>query len=157
MVGQQKENELERKATVRNADDMEAIRKLLAQYCHLLDDLRMEEWGELFCEDAVWTARTFHFEGRAAIVRGVRTLEPDQPGKVRHLTFLPLIELNGDEAHCWADTIALRTADQNNQITTVGRYHDVLRREGGRWRFARRLFVFSGEMPPAGVRPSPGL
>ncbi|GIT00235.1 MAG: hypothetical protein CM1200mP26_19470 [Acidimicrobiales bacterium] len=36
------------------SDDESAIRRLLADYCHLLDDGRFDEWIALFDEDIVF-------------------------------------------------------------------------------------------------------
>lgn len=134
-----------------------AVQDVHARYGQLVDDRRFEDLGTLFCEDAVWQAEPFRHEGRAAIVAGFEEIEPPRPGMVRHLTFSPVIEADGDEVHAWADAIALQVAapGEPSAIVAVGRYHDVLRREDGRWRFARRLFVYSGQPVPDGVRQPP--
>ena len=128
-----------------SAETMLAIQQLHARYGQLVDDRRFEDLGELFCEDAVWEADPIRFEGRAAIVAGFEQIEPPEPGMVKHLTFAPVI--------AWADAIAL-TVGKPGEVSTVvavGRYHDVLRKEGGCWRFAHRVFVYSQQPLPDGA------
>ena len=134
-----------------------SIQKLHARYGQLVDDRRFEDLGALFCEDAIWAAEPIRFEGRAVIVAGFEQIEPPRPGMVRHLTFNPVIEGDGDEVHAWADAIALQVGapGEVSSIVAVGRYHDIIRKGDGRWRFARRLFVYSQQPLPEGVRPTP--
>jgi hypothetical protein len=137
-----------------------AIQRVLALYALLLDDLRFEEWGELFCEHATWTATwggtSQTFEGRHQIVEGLRAIEPKKAGAVRHCPLAFVIDVNGSEAFCWSDAIVFSIAPEANVVVSVGRYHDILRHEGGRWRFLQRVFVPSGDPLPAGIRPCPG-
>jgi hypothetical protein len=131
------------------------IQTLLIHYCQLLDDQRFEEWAELFCEDAIWMFGSYRFEGRSNIAEGLRRLEPPRPGMIRHLTFSPLIHFEGEEAYSWADNIALGISAEGIRIISTARYHDVLRREGGRWRFYRRVSVASGMPVPEGIPLTP--
>src|SRR3954471_15632221 len=89
-------------------DDIHAIQDVILLYGQLLDDLRMEDWGRLFTDDAVWAMPGFVFEGRAAIIKGVRAMEPDRPGYVKHLAFAPVIRFGGkDRARAWTDLLFL--------------------------------------------------
>ena len=124
------------------ADTILAIQRTIGLYGQLLDDLRMEEWGRLFTEDAVWTMPCVRLAGRDRIARGVRKLEPDTPGLVRHLAFVPVIEIDSaDKARAWTDFLFLARdsiADPWN-LLLAGRYCDVLVREEGMWRFRQRV------------------
>src|SRR3990172_10434988 len=104
------------------------IERVLALYGQLLDDLRMEEWGDLFTKDAVWSIPGRSFRGRDAIVRGVRAMEPHTPGRVKHVVFTPVVELDGaDAARSWSDLLAfVRNEDDTWRIAAVGRYVDRL-------------------------------
>lgn len=133
------------------------IQRLLTLYGHLIDDLRMQEWGELFCRDATWTFGPYHFVGRDSIVAGVGAMEPKRAGAVRHLTLAPILDFEDHDVYSWADAIALVVGLQTSQIVAVGRYHDILREVDGRWRFFRRIFIPSGEPVPPGTRPSPAV
>jgi 3-phenylpropionate/cinnamic acid dioxygenase small subunit len=125
-------------------------------YTHLIDDLRMREWGDLFCTDATWSAFGTTFVGRANIVTGVTAMEPERPGMVRHVTYPAVLEFDGEQVHSWANAMALVVKEDGATIVSVGRYYDVMRKREGRWRFFSRTYVQSGHPLPAGVRPCPG-
>jgi SnoaL-like protein len=122
-------------------DSVYEIQRLIALYGQLLDDLRLEEWGELFTEDAVWSLPTVSFHGRAGIVKGVGAMEPGEPGHVKHFTFTPIIEFEDDHhAHAWTNLLALaKSAKGAWMIAAAGRYYGTLEFSGGRWRFKSRI------------------
>ena len=118
------------------------IGRTIALYGQLVDDLRYDTWGELFTDDAVSAMPGRTFEGREAIVREVRAMEPDEPGIVRRLYFTPVIEFDSPtSARAWTDfiTIARVGDDRRPAVGTVGRYCDELVESGDRWLFARRV------------------
>ncbi|MFO0690273.1 MAG: nuclear transport factor 2 family protein [Myxococcota bacterium] len=134
----------------------EAIRRLMAIYAQLLDSKRLEEWGQLFTPDAVFQVWGQVWRGRDAIVAGIGGMQPDLPGK--HVILTPVVDLNGpDRARAWTDLSAFATTDEGISIATIGRYHDELVRQDGRWRFARRVVVMAREALPEGVEPSPAF
>jgi hypothetical protein len=117
----------------------DAIGRLVALYGQLLDDLRLEEWGGLFTEDAIWRIPSVTFEGRSAIVEGVGAMEPPTTGKVKHLSFPPVIDFeSATKARVWTDQIALHCPEETWLVTAAGRYYDVVVFDGQRWRFASR-------------------
>jgi len=142
-----------------DSESLEAIRRLMAIYAQLLDSKRITEWAELFSEDAVFQVWGQTWRGRKAIADGIGGMQPDSPGK--HIILTPVIDLQGpDRALVWTDLSAFSSATdakgkQTISIATIGRYHDELVRQGGRWRFARRVVVMAGEATPEGVAPSP--
>jgi hypothetical protein len=95
-------------------------------------------------------------------------MQPEAPGK--HVILTPVIDLVGpDRALVWTDLSAFSSASAPSRgaasagvaapgeisIATIGRYHDEVVRQGGRWRIARRVVVMAGEALPEGVAPSP--
>jgi uncharacterized protein (TIGR02246 family) len=133
---------------------LESIRRLIAIYAQLLDSGRIAEWGELFTRDAVFQVWGKTYRGRAEIVSGIGGMQPEIPGK--HVCLAPVIDLLGsDHARAWTDLSAFATAQEGIRIATIGRYHDELVREDGRWRFARRTVVMAGEALPPETAPSP--
>jgi uncharacterized protein (TIGR02246 family) len=138
-------------------ETLEAIRRLMAIYAQLLDSKRIDEWGELFTEDAVFAVWGQTWRGRAAIVAGIGGMQPDFPGK--HVILTPVIDLLGpDRARVWTDLSAFSTGkDGAISIATIGRYHDEVVKQGGRWRYAQRIVVMAGEKLPDGVAPSPAF
>ena len=128
------------------SNDESAIRRLLADYCHLLDDGRFDEWIALFDEDVVFVVMGHRLRGRDDVRSFIEpTQQEDDRG--RHILSEPVIEVDGDTALVATDYVFVSRA---NTILSTGRYLDVMRRAPDRWRFASREIVFSGE-PPLGV------
>ena len=125
------------------SNDESAIRRLLADYCHLLDDGRFEEWIALFDEDVVFVVMGNRLRGRDDVRSFIEpTQQEDDRG--RHMLGEPVIEGDGDTARVATDYVF---ASRANTILSTGRYLDVMRRAPDRWRFASREIVFSGETP----------
>ena len=142
-----------------SADTILAIQRTIGLYGQLLDDLRMEEWGRLFTEDAVWTMPVVRLEGRDRIARGVRKMEPDTPGLVRHLAFVPVIALDGDDAaRAWTDFLFLARDSLADpwKLLLAGRYCDILVHDEGNWRFSQRVCDYDpANRPTVPFEPSP--
>ena len=152
-------------------EEREAIRRLMAIYAQLLDSKRIVEWGQLFTEDAVFAVWGMSWKGRESIVSGIGGMQPEAPGK--HVILTPVIDFVApDRALAWTDLSAFSSANVPStsgsgganpgvaapgeiSIATIGRYHDELVKQGGRWRIARRVCVMAGEALPDGVAPSP--
>jgi ketosteroid isomerase-like protein len=119
------------------------IRRTLAEYCQLLDDGRFDEWVEVFTEDVVLTVMGQVARGRAAVRQ---LIEPVQQADARgrHVLSEPLISVDGDTATAVTDYCFIAPY---LQITSAGRYYDVLVRDGDRWRISVREIVFVGESP----------
>jgi uncharacterized protein (TIGR02246 family) len=135
-------------------NDYEAIRRLIALYGQLLDSRRFDDWAQLFTSDASFTVWGRTYRGRREIEREIAGMQPEQPGK--HVVLQPVIDLRGpDEARAWTDLSAFASGKDGYSIATVGRYHDHVVRQAGRWRFASRVIVMAGDAVPAGVEPTP--
>lgn len=121
--------------------ESEQIRKTLSQYAIFLDDGRVEDFLDLFTEDAVFTADEFAYVGREQI-RTELAAKKRRAGK--HMPFPALIEFeSATEARAWSDFIRVKIETLGDPtswtLTSIGRYYDQLvRGEDGRWRFARR-------------------
>ena len=125
------------------SDDELAIRRLLADYCHLLDDGRFDEWIALFDEDVVFVVMGNRLRGRDDVRSFIEpTQQEDARG--RHMLGEPVIEVDGDTARVATDYVF---ASRANTILSTGRYLDVMRRAPDRWCFASREIVFSGDIP----------
>ncbi len=139
-----------------DAETLEAIRRLMAIYAQLLDSKRIAEWGQLFTDDALFQVWGQTWRGRAAIEAGIGGMQPELPGK--HIVLTPVVDLQGpDRALVWTDLSAFASAKDGISIATIGRYHDELVKQGGRWRIAKRVVVMAGESLPDGVAPSPSF
>ena len=125
------------------SNDESAIRRLLADYCHLLDDGRFDEWIALFDEDVVFVVMGNRLRGRDDVRSFIEpTQQEDARG--RHMLGEPVIEVDGDTARVATDYVF---ASRANTILSTGRYLDVMRRAPDRWCFASREIVFSGDIP----------
>ncbi len=72
------------------AEDKDAIRELLAEYCFRLDGCRFEEFGALFTETAEWGPKRILRKARgpreiAELARGIVPVAGEGPAR-RHLT-----------------------------------------------------------------------
>jgi 3-phenylpropionate/cinnamic acid dioxygenase small subunit len=143
-------------------DSLYEIQRVIALYGQLLDDLRLEEWGELFAQDAVWSLPTVSFHGRAEIVKGVGAMEPKQKGNVKHVALTPIIDFDGEHrAHAWTDLFVLTKSEQGAwTVAATGRYYDTLEFTTGRWRFKSRICDVEWEgagTDPAKLRRPPSV
>jgi 3-phenylpropionate/cinnamic acid dioxygenase small subunit len=121
--------------------DEEGIRRTIAEYAHLCDDGRFDEWAALYTEDCRFHVMGKTYEGRAATKSFIEKGQPpDRRGK--HICFNSVIDLEGDRARAVTDYIFI---DRQKAVTSAGRYHDVLVRDPDRWRFAERRIVFLGD------------
>ena len=125
------------------SDDESAIRRLLADYCHLLDDGRFDEWIALFDEDIVFVVMGNRLRGRDEVRSFI---EPTQQegDRGRHMLSEPVVEVDDDTARAATDYTFISRA---NTILSTGRYLDAMRRTPDGWCFASREIVFSGDTP----------
>jgi len=119
-------------------NDSEAIRRLLAEYCHLCDDARYAEWAQLFAPDGSFTAFKRTHTGHEALAAFIATAPLG-----KHLCFNAVIDLEPERASCVSDFVFYTRA---REIGSVGRYIDDLIRTEAGWRYASRRV----EMMPAG-------
>lgn len=137
-------------------NDHEAIRRVIALYCQLIDDKRFDAWSELFADDGAFVARGMAIEGRANIREQISKLMAEATTK--HTAGQPVIDIqpNGTEAYVWTDVVTFAKAGDVSSIATLGRCYDHLRRSAdGRWRIARREMVLTGGAAPEHLRQPP--
>lgn len=143
------------------AEDAHLVGRTIALYCQLLDDLRFEDFGDLFTEDAEWTIPDISFKGRPAIVAGLTEMEPKARGWVKHTSFSPVIEFDTPTtARAWTDLAAMVRDRKTGawSLAGVGRYYDELEKSGGKWRFRRRRAdIDAARNPLPGLEPPPSL
>jgi uncharacterized protein (TIGR02246 family) len=116
-------------------EDRDAIRDVVARYCHNIDAGDADGVATLFTDDGMFDPGYPGFdplEGRDAIRALVNGLTA---GTVHHMVTDHAYDVDGDRATGTATFIV--TA--GTAIVTVGRYDDELARVGGEWRFVRRV------------------
>ena len=112
------------------------IADLLATYCIAFDDQDWETFAGLWTDDAAFVVEEHAFEGKQNLLDFLTTCLPE--GYVsKHMISQPLIRFSDDgrTAHARTDVVWI-AANFRNAI--VGRYVDVIVREGDRWLFRRR-------------------
>jgi len=122
------------------ADDKDAIRELLAEYCFLLDSYQLKQLGQLFTETGLWTSRNGDATGPAGIEAFMRDLVPAPgPGTRRkHITANIVVRLGGDRAEVKSNFLVVRDSAAGPVIAVAGTYDDIVVRRGNRWLFDLR-------------------
>jgi hypothetical protein len=123
---------------VGGADDCAAVQRVLAEYCHAVDESRFGDLEKLFTQDAVVTARLAGttYRGPSEIRRFLEVQPPEMRGL--HVTVNPSISFEGSEARVRADFFVLVPRGGSSVVGAWGRYRDRLVRTGGSWRFRER-------------------
>lgn len=117
--------------------EFEALSQLTAQYCHRLDDGRLDELLELFMPDAAVQISGQTHQGRDTLSAFFTAIAEATKG-ARHLCVNPEFTASGDSASGVLDFM-LVYADERRPL--VGRYHDDYHRTDDGWRFAERRIV----------------
>jgi SnoaL-like domain len=130
------------------AEDFEAIRQILAGYCHLVDQAvakgETPDTSALYHPDAVYSnsfENGIQHVGHAAVVAWYHKFLGKRSGYyryMRHKIFEPYIVINGDKAksrtHFDADSV-----DREGMIRGIsGRYEDDFVKSSGQWLIAKR-------------------
>jgi SnoaL-like domain len=124
--------------------DRDLIANHLARYCFVVDRDSAEAIAALFWEDARLEFNGTYV-GREAIrqcyAEWIRTARDPVEG-LRHMIYVPLIAINGDEAtaETYVDTDA-HSRKSGRTILLRSLYRDRLHRRHGEWRFAERHIV----------------
>ncbi len=114
----------------------------IAAYTQALDDGRTEDLVATFCPDGTCDMPGLgRHSGHEALRQAYDRISPRQPQ--RHLVLNTLVtEWSADEAHATSDVVLLLKGDTGWAVQVVGRYDDVLHRDGTDWRFHSRVAEF---------------
>lgn len=117
------------------------IRNLVARYCHHYDQGRVDDYCDLFVENAEFRAPGIVAEGRDQIREKVGEGAASAP-PAQHVTYNTVIEVGADgSAKGWSDFMYVG-AGSGGGILVVGRYLDDFVLREGRWKFQRRIVEF---------------
>ena len=125
-------------------DDVSQVRRLLAQYCQLMDDRRYPEWSRLFTADGVWALGGREYRGPSETQAYMDQLLRDRPQRrTKHLNTNLFIELDGAQGRVTSDYAMLASEPDGAPWTVIfmgGRYFDrvVRKPDGSGWQFAER-------------------
>jgi hypothetical protein len=124
------------------AEVSEGVRATLAAYTQALDDGRTDDVVATFCPDGVCDIPGMGtHEGHDALRTAYAGWAPRRPQ--RHLVLNTLVTgWSSDEAEAISDVVFILKGESGWAIQLVGRYRDTLHRDGGTWRFHRRVATF---------------
>jgi uncharacterized protein (TIGR02246 family) len=125
------------------ADEKDAIRELMARYCHALDACRFDEVASLFADDGEWTTTYGSARGRAQIEALLTSVVPrkgEGPQRKHYITNI-IIRLAGDRASARSDYLVVRESERGLMPVMGGTYRDDFVKRDGAWQFARKQLV----------------
>ncbi len=117
-------------------DDEDLIRRTIAEYSHRWDDGLLDDFADLFTEDARLLVLGTVAEGREAIRDYMKRV--GDAGRGLHVTTNTLVDVDGDSADAVTGYLFVRQGPSGPGIVAAGRYHDQLVRDPDRWRFSVR-------------------
>jgi uncharacterized protein (TIGR02246 family) len=131
-------------------EDKDAIREVMAAYCHALDGGRFADVASLFADDGIWTTDYGEAKGRAAIEQMLRSIVPvkgEGPQRKHYIANI-IIKVNEDSADSISDYLVVRECGPDLIPVMGGTYKDKWVRQDGTWRFARKELVhdIAGDM-----------
>jgi hypothetical protein len=134
------------RAAIRELQDREEIRRLIAEYRFTLDRRDLRAFSALFAREGSWSGRSGEATGPEAIFTMLSAQLPDNPpapaSTLWHLNSDPVIDVDGDRATAFTHWMHVRRGEGDTVLMpTLGGYEDTLVREDGAWRFARRTVI----------------
>ena len=134
-------------AEVRTLQDENEIRALLIEYGRRLDAHDLAGYSQLFSHDGEWVGGFGRAAGPAAVLAlmqksmGVAAGDP-QDIRGFHVLTNPLVQVEGDHARALSKWMFFTKSAENRPSPMFGgHYDDTLVREGGHWKFARRVVI----------------
>lgn len=133
------------------AEDRAAIEKLLTgDYPRALDQRHWADYAALFTADGALTMRDRTIVGPAEIEKFFINFSspsasgpPPKPGEIRtlHIVTNLSFKIDGDTAvgGAYWQTIGIR--DGHTDVLSAGHYEDVLKKQNGQWKFAKRVIA----------------
>ncbi len=125
------------------ADEKDAIRELMARYCHALDACGFGEVASLFAEHE-WTTTYGSARGRAQIEALLASVVPrpgEGPQRKHYITNI-IIKLGDDgRASARSDYLVVRESQGGLMPVMGGTYLDAFIKHDGAWLFSRKELV----------------
>jgi uncharacterized protein (TIGR02246 family) len=122
------------------ADEKDAIREVMARYCHAIDACKFAEVASLFAEDGEWITNYGSAKGRAEIEALITSVVPkpgEGPQRKHYITNI-IIQLDGDKAQTASDYLVVRESEKGLLPVMGGRYNDSFVKRNGTWVIARK-------------------
>ena len=118
-------------------EDVEAIKRLKAEYCDICDDNHNQDRiVTIFAENGIWEGPGIGTaKGHAEIRKLFKSFE-DRISFSQHNVFNPRITVNGNEAHgIWYFLGPFTFREGNRQLWLAARYEDDYVKVAGQWKF----------------------
>jgi uncharacterized protein (TIGR02246 family) len=125
------------------AEEKDAIREVMARYCHALDACRFDDVASLFAEEGEWMTDYGQARGRteiAAFIAGVVPKKGEGPQRKHYITNI-VITLEGDRARSVSDYLIIRESENGLIPVMGGTYKDLFVKRGADWLFLRKELV----------------
>ncbi len=129
-------------ARLRELEDRQAIHELLMNYGRTIDTRDFEAFARLFTDDAEYGGGKLQFKGPVAIRERLETSlkARPMPGRDWHFLLNETVTLNGDEATAVSlGAFFVRGESNKLESNSIAIYTDHLVRQGGVWKFKRRV------------------
>lgn len=123
-----------------STDIESAIRRLLARYCHLVDDGDFEVAAGLFNDDA----RVIHLGDEVRGRDAIQKMLADQAGRTTLHQVANVVVSNGSQDgtyHSVSDLVITAKLGNAWTQTFAGRYHDTLVGAGRDMKFSQRILT----------------
>ena len=135
-------------AAVAELMDIEAVKKLKAQYCYFVDEGKWDDLDDLWTEDAVCDYGFFgRYEGKSQIMGTFfRQLVASAATFSAHMVHNPIIDMGKDAASViWY--LTAQTTVKNQAVWVMGIYHDKYVKVNGAWKISSLKFDFKYYTP----------
>jgi uncharacterized protein (TIGR02246 family) len=122
------------------ADEKDAIRELMAQYCYALDACDFASVAGLFAIDGEWMTNYGSARGRTEIEALLQSVVPrpgEGPQRKHYITNI-IVKLDGNRAAATSDYLVVRESQTGLLPVMGGRYKDKFVKNGDTWSFARK-------------------
>jgi anthranilate 1,2-dioxygenase small subunit len=143
-------------------DDLLEVARLQADYAQCIDADALERWPDFFVADGLYRVTTafnearglpigiVHCAGRAMLADRVLSLREAniyEAQRYRHVLSLPrILRVDGDGIHAETSFLVARIMhDGTTDLFATGHYADLIVREAGGLRFARKLAVLDSD------------
>lgn len=116
-----------------------SARRLVARYCHLVDDRDFDALVDLFTEDGRFLVLGTDLQGKSAMREWLDTV-PDP--MFHHVSNVVVSNGSNGTVHALSDCLVGGKRDGGPwSIWMLGRYHDTFVGEGRDMRFSQRIFT----------------
>src|SRR5262249_62110762 len=133
-------------------DEKDAIRELMARYCHALDACKFSEVASLFAEDGEWTTTYGKARGRTQIETLLASVVP-KPGEGpqrKHYITNTIVTLAGEDgASARSDYLVIRESPGGLIPVMAGTSLDIFVKRKAAWQLLRKELVHNIAADPA--------